>query len=56
MTARQRIILQVDAEIAKSGMLDAVKSPDDKKALKRYRQTMISIAEMMAKLVRIPKP
>lgn len=56
MTPRQRIIAQVDAEIAKSGMLDAVKTPEDQKSFETYRQTLIESQLMIAKLEAMPKP
>lgn len=55
-TRRQRIIAQVDAQIAEDGLLDAVKSPAQKKVFNDYRKLMIKNAEAMAKLGLKPKP
>lgn len=56
MTLRQRVIAHVDAEIAKSGALDATKTAEDLKTLNRIRRMMIENEMMAAKLGPMPKP
>ncbi|MDB5659552.1 MAG: hypothetical protein JWS10_2167 [Cypionkella sp.] len=54
-TLRQTIAVQLDAELAKSGLLDAVKTPDDKKVFDRHRRTLIDNAMMTVKLGPMPR-
>jgi hypothetical protein len=51
---RQRIAAQVDEEIARDGLLDNVKTPEDQKTFDLYRRLQIDSRMMLAKLA--PKP
>lgn len=56
MTLRQRIIVQVDAELAKNGVLDAAGTPEDLAVINRYRRILIENVEATVKLGPVPKP
>lgn len=56
MTLRQRVIAEVDAELAQSGALDAAKDAEDLKTLNRYRRMLIENEMMAAKLGPMTKP